>query len=162
MPVRNIREYPEPVLRKKSEDVTDFGEELQSLLRDMWETMATNDGVGLAAPQIGVSLRVVVIGWRERKIVLVNPVVIEQEGEEELEEGCLSAPGFYEKVTRPARVVVEARDEQGEPIRLEEEGFMARVLMHEIDHLEGKLFLDRLSPLKRQYLKKKLQKRVER
>lgn len=162
MPVRNIREYPEPVLRKKSEDVTDFGEELQSLLQDMWETMATNDGVGLAAPQIGVSLRVVVIGWRERKIVLVNPVVIEQEGEEELEEGCLSAPGFYEKVTRPARVVVEARDEQGEPIRLEEEGFMARVLMHEIDHLEGKLFLDRLSPLKRQYLKKKLQKRVER
>jgi len=81
MPVRNIREYPEPVLRKKSEDVTDFGEELQSLLQDMWETMATNDGVGLAAPQIGVSLRVVVIGWRERKIVLVNPVVIEQEGE---------------------------------------------------------------------------------
>ena len=162
MPVRNIREYPEPVLRKKSEDVTDFGEELQSLLRDMWETMATNDGVGLAAPQIGVSLRVIVIGWRERKIVLVNPVVIEQEGEEELEEGCLSAPGFYEKVTRPARVVVEARDEQGEPIRLEEEGFMARVIMHEIDHLEGKLFLDRLSPLKRQYLKKKLQKRVER
>ena len=162
MPVRNIREYPEPVLRKKAEDVTDFGEELQSLLQDMWETMATNDGVGLAAPQIGVSLRVVVIGWRERKIVLVNPVVIEQEGEEELEEGCLSAPGFYEKVTRPARVVVEARDEQGEPIRLEEEGFMARVLMHEIDHLEGKLFLDRLSPLKRQYLKKKLQKRVER
>jgi peptide deformylase len=162
MPVRNIREYPEPVLRKKAEDVTDFGEELQSLLRDMWETMATNDGVGLAAPQIGVSLRVIVIGWRERKIVLVNPVVIEQEGEEELEEGCLSAPGFYEKVTRPARVVVEARDEQGEPIRLEEEGFMARVIMHEIDHLEGKLFLDRLSPLKRQYLKKKLQKRVER
>ena len=161
MPVRDIREYPEQVLRKGSQDVTDFGEDLQSLLRDMWETMVSNDGVGLAAPQIGVSLRVAVIGWRDRRIVLVNPVVIEQEGEEELEEGCLSAPGFYEKVTRPARVVVEAQDEHGEPIRLEEEGFLARVLMHEIDHLEGKLFLDRLSPLKRQYLKKKLQKRVE-
>ncbi len=161
MPVRDIREYPEQVLRKGSQDVTDFGEDLQSLLRDMWETMVSNDGVGLAAPQIGVSLRVAVIGWRDRRIVLVNPVVIEQEGEEELEEGCLSAPGFFEKVTRPARVVVEAQDEQGKPIRLEEEGFLARVLMHEIDHLEGKLFLDRLSPLKRQYLKKKLQKRVE-
>jgi len=161
MAVRDIREYPEQVLMEKAKDVTDFGEELQSLLRDMWETMAVNDGVGLAAPQIGVSLRVAVIGWRDRRIVLVNPVVIEQEGEEELEEGCLSAPGFFEKVTRPARVVVEARDEHGEPIRLEEEGFLARVLMHEIDHLEGKLFLDRLSPLKRRYLKKKLQKRVE-
>ena len=161
MPVRDIREYPEQVLRKGSQDVTDFGEDLQSLLRDMWETMVSNDGVGLAAPQIGVSLRVAVIGWRDRRIVLVNPVVIEQEGEEELEEGCLSAPGFFEKVTRPARVVVEAQDEQGKPIRLEEEGFLARVLMHEIDHLEGKLFLDRLSPLKRRYLKKKLQKRVE-
>ncbi|HOC81851.1 MAG: Peptide deformylase 2 [Synergistetes bacterium ADurb.Bin155] len=161
MAVRDIREYPEQVLRKGSQDVTDFGEDLQSLLRDMWETMVSNDGVGLAAPQIGVSLRVAVIGWRDRRIVLVNPVVIEQEGEEELEEGCLSAPGFYEKVTRPARVVVEAQDEHGEPIRLEEEGFLARVLMHEIDHLEGKLFLDRLSPLKRRYLKKKLQKRVE-
>ncbi|HOG13742.1 MAG TPA: peptide deformylase [Synergistales bacterium] len=161
MPVRDIREYPEQVLRKGSQDVTDFGEDLQSLLRDMWETMVSNDGVGLAAPQIGVSLRVAVIGWRDRRIVLVNPVVIEQEGEEELEEGCLSAPGFFEKVTRPARVVVEAQDEHGKPIRLEEEGFLARVLMHEIDHLEGKLFLDRLSPLKRQYFKKKLQKRVE-
>ena len=161
MAVRDIREYPEQVLRKGSQDVTDFGEDLQSLLRDMWETMVSNDGVGLAAPQIGVSLRVAVIGWRDRRIVLVNPVVIEQEGEEELEEGCLSAPGFYEKVTRPARVVVEAQDEHGEPIRLEEEGVLARVLMHEIDHLEGKLFLDRLSPLKRRYLKKKLQKRVE-
>ena len=161
MAVRDIREYPEQVLRKGSQDVTDFGEDLQSLLRDMWETMVSNDGVGLAAPQIGVSLRVAVIGWTDRRIVLVNPVVIEQEGEEELEEGCLSAPGFYEKVTRPARVVVEAQDEHGEPIRLEEEGFLARVLMHEIDHLEGKLFLDRLSPLKRRYLKKKLQKRVE-
>jgi peptide deformylase len=161
MAVRDIREYPEQVLRKGSQDVTDFGEDLQSLLRDMWETMVSNDGVGLAAPQIGVSLRVAVIGWRDRRIVLVNPVVIEQEGEEELEEGCLSAPGFFEKVTRPARVVVEAQDEHGEPIRLEEEGFLARVLMHEIDHLEGKLFLDRLSPLKRRYLKKKLQKRVE-
>ncbi|HPK42386.1 MAG TPA: peptide deformylase, partial [Synergistales bacterium] len=141
MPVRDIREYPEQVLRKGSQDVTDFGEDLQSLLRDMWETMVSNDGVGLAAPQIGVSLRVAVIGWRDRRIVLVNPVVIEQEGEEELEEGCLSAPGFFEKVTRPARVVVEAQDEHGKPIRLEEEGFLARVLMHEIDHLEGKLFL---------------------
>lgn len=161
MPVRDIREYPEQVLREKARDVTDFGEELQSLLRDMWETMETNDGVGLAAPQVGVSLRVAVVGWRDRRIVLVNPVVIEQEGEEVQEEGCLSAPGFFEMVTRPARVVVEAQDEHGQPFRLEEEGFLARVLSHEIDHLEGKLFLDRLSPLKRQFLKKKLQKRVE-
>ncbi|HOI80956.1 MAG: peptide deformylase [Thermovirgaceae bacterium] len=161
MSVRTIREYPDPVLRGRAEDVTDFGEELQSLLKDMWETMEKNDGVGLAAPQIGVNLRVAVIGWRDRKIVLVNPVVVEHDGEEILEEGCLSAPGFYEKVARPERVVVEAKNEKGQPFRIEEKGFLARAMMHEIDHLEGRLFFDRISPLKRKFLKRKLEKRVE-
>ena len=160
MPVRDIREYPEQVLRKGSQDVTDFGEELQSLLRDMWETMAVNDGVGLAAPRDGRQPEVAVIGWRDRRIVLVNPVVIEQEGEEELEEGCLRAPGFS-KGHAAGPVVVEAQGRARRTHKARGGGFLARVLMHEIDHLEGKLFLDRLSPLKRRYLKKKLQKRVE-
>ncbi len=160
MPVRRIREYPDPVLRGRAREVESFDEDLAALLEDMWETMKEYEGVGLAAPQIGVDLRVAVIGWQERKIVLVNPRVIHYEGDSLLEEGCLSAPGFYEKVSRPDRVIIEAQDERGKPFRLEEEGFLARAVMHEIDHLEGKLFFDRLSPLKRNFLKRRLQKRV--
>jgi peptide deformylase len=161
MSVRRIREYPDPVLRGKARDVEAFDEDLEALLEDMWETMEQYEGVGLAAPQIGIDLRVAVIGWQDRRIVLVNPEVIEYDGENVLEEGCLSVPGFYEKVSRPDRVVVEARDGKGNHFRIDEAGFLARAIMHEIDHLEGKLFFDRLSPLKRNFMKRKLLKRVE-
>lgn len=161
MSVHKIREYPDPILSSVAEKVTQFGEPLARLLDDMWDTMKNHDGVGLAAPQIGISLQIAVVGWRERRIVLINPEVVEHEGEDVLEEGCLSAPGFFEKVERPERVVVDALDEKGDPLRIEETGFLARAIMHEIDHLHGKLFFDRISPLKRRFLKRKLEKRAE-
>ncbi|HDQ93666.1 MAG TPA: peptide deformylase [Synergistetes bacterium] len=159
MSVHRIREYPDPVLVSPAEKVVDFDDSLLSLVEDMWETMAQYDGVGLAAPQIGLGIQVAVVGWKDRKIVLVNPEVIEAEGEAVQEEGCLSAPGIFEKVTRPCRVVVIAQDEKGVSQRIEESGFLARAIMHEIDHLQGHLFFDRLSPLKRRFLKRKIQKR---
>lgn len=161
MSVHRIREYPDPVLRGRAERVREFGDSLMKLVNDMWETMKEYDGVGLAAPQIGIALQIAVVGWRDRRIVLVNPEVVEHEGEEFQEEGCLSAPGIYEKVGRPEKVVVDAQDVKGNPFRLEETGFLARAIQHEIDHLQGKLFIDRLSPLKRRFLKRKLNKREE-
>ena len=161
MSVHPIREYPDPVLRGNAEQVKEFGESLKKLIGDMWETMKEYDGVGLAAPQIGISLQIAVVGWKNRRIVLVNPKVIEYAGEDFQEAGCLSAPGIYEKVGRPERVVVEAQDVHGDPFRLEETGYLARAILHEIDHLQGKLFIDRLSPLKRRFLKRKLDKRGE-
>ncbi len=159
MSVHRIREYPDPVLVSPAEKVVDFDDSLLSLVEDMWETMAHYDGVGLAAPQIGLGIQVAVVGWKDRKIVLVNPEVIEAEGEAVQEEGCLSAPGIFEKVTRPDRILVVAQDEKGVSQRIEESGFLARAIMHEIDHLQGHLFFDRLSPLKRRFLKRKIQKR---
>ncbi len=159
MSVHRIREYPDPVLTSTAERVGEFNEDLLSLVDDMWETMVEYDGVGLAAPQIGLGIQVAVVGWKDRKIILVNPEVLEVEGETVQEEGCLSAPGIFEKVVRPDRVVVQAQDEKGKPQRIEETGFLARAIMHEIDHLHGQLFFDRLSPLKRKFLKRKLQKR---
>ena len=161
MSVHRIREYPDPVLRGRAERVREFGDSLMELIRDMWETMKEYDGVGLAAPQIGISLQIAVVGWRDRRIILVNPEIIEHEGEEFQEEGCLSAPGIFEKVGRPERIVVDAQDVKGNPFRLEETGYLARAILHEIDHLQGKLFIDRLSPLKRRFLKRKLNKRGE-
>jgi peptide deformylase len=159
MSVHRIREYPDPVLTSTAEKIGEFDDALLSLVEDMWETMAEYDGVGLAAPQIGLGIQVAVVGWKDRKIVLVNPEVLETEGEAVQEEGCLSAPGIYEKVARPDHVVVQAQDEKGNPQRIEETGFLARAILHEIDHLQGRLFFDRLSPLKRKFLKRKLQKR---
>ncbi len=161
MSVHRIREYPDPVLRGRAERVGEFGDSLMELVSDMWETMKEYDGVGLAAPQIGISLQIAVVGWRDRRIILVNPEIIEHEGEEFQEEGCLSAPGIFEKVGRPERIVVDAQDVKGNPFRLEETGYLARAILHEIDHLQGKLFIDRLSPLKRRFLKRKLNKRGE-
>lgn len=158
MAVLPICEYPDPVLRESARPVDAFDEELKAFLVDMWETMKEYDGVGLAAPQVGVSRQIAVVEWQDKRYVLINPRVIESDGHETREEGCLSAPGVYEEVARPFRIVVEALDEEGNLRRIEEEGFMARALAHEIDHLQGHLFFDRLSPLKRQMVKRKLQK----
>lgn len=154
----NIRVFPDPILREKTQKVTDFGPSLQDLLRDLWDTMFAKDGVGLAAPQVGILLDVIVISYEDHRYVAINPRIVEEEGAETAEEGCLSFPGIYEKVVRPQRVVVEAQDESGKPYRVEASGFLARIFSHEIDHLHGKLLIDHLSPIRRQFMRKKLKR----
>jgi len=162
MAVREIRLLGDPVLRKVAEPVETVDDEVRRLMDDMLETMYDADGVGLAAPQIGESRRVIVIDIRDPDVPpfgLVNPVIVERS--EELargEEGCLSIPGLAEIVERPASVVVEALDRDGNPTRIEAEGLLARALQHEVDHLDGILFFDRVSPLKRNMLLKRWRK----
>ncbi|HLU25385.1 MAG TPA: peptide deformylase [Longimicrobiales bacterium] len=162
MAVREIRILGDPVLRRRAEPVTVIDDEIRRLVEDMVETMYDADGVGLAAPQVGVSRRVIVVDTREPgvpKLALINPEIVERSDElDRGEEGCLSIPGLKEIVERPDRVVVEAQDTSGQPVRIEAEGLLARVLQHEVDHLDGILFIDRVSPLKRQMLMKRWQK----
>ncbi|HEY8483411.1 MAG TPA: peptide deformylase [Longimicrobiales bacterium] len=162
MAVREIRILGDPVLRQKAEPVVEVDDEVRRLIADMFETMYDADGVGLAAPQVGVSLRVIVVDPRDESVppfALVNPEIVERAEEVERgEEGCLSIPGLREIVERSARVVVEGLDRDGLPRRIEAEGLVARILQHEIDHLDGILFIDRLSPLKRQMLLRRWQK----
>lgn len=162
MAVHEIRVLGDPVLRKKAEPVTVVDEEVRRLMDDMLETMYAADGVGLAAPQIGVSRRIIVVDVREPELPpfgLVNPVVVSR-GEEvdRGEEGCLSIPGLRDIVERSAEVVVEGLDREGNPRRIEANGLLARALQHEVDHLDGILFVDRVTPLKRQMLLKRWQK----
>jgi peptide deformylase len=157
-----ILEYPDPRLKKVAARVTDFGPDLVKLARDMAETMYAAPGVGLAATQVDVHKRVIVIDISETKddlLVLVNPEIVEADGEAECEEGCLSVPGYYDKVTRAARVRVRAQDEHGKPYEREADGLLAVCIQHEMDHLVGKVFVDYLSPLKRARLSAKLKKR---
>ena len=148
-----------PVLRQKAEDVVEIDDELRVLIADMFETMYAAEGIGLAGPQVGVGKRVMVVDVNEedgRRFALVNPTVVEQSRAlEKEEEGCLSIPGVAAHVERPSTVVVEALDETGRPVRIEADGLLARCLQHEIDHLDGVLFIDRISPLKRSMLLKK-------
>jgi peptide deformylase len=162
MAVREIRILGDPVLRTPAEPVAEVDDEVRQLIDDMLETMYDADGVGLAAPQVGVSRRVIVIDVREPDVApfgLVNPVIVERADEVERgEEGCLSIPGLRDIVERSAKVVVEGLDRDGLPRRIEAEGLLARALQHEVDHLDGILFIDRVSPLKRQMLLKRWQK----
>jgi len=147
-----ILEYPDPRLRKVAAPVTAFTPELVKLVRDMAETMYAAPGVGLAATQVDVHKRVIVIDTSDAKddlLVLVNPEIVMAEGEAECEEGCLSVPGYYDKVVRAARITVRAQNEYGEPIERTAEGLLAVCIQHEMDHLLGKMFVDYLSPLKR-------------
>lgn len=150
MPVQRISKHGEKVLKTPcpSLDYEAFKPQLSALLKDMWATMSAARGVGLAAPQIGLSLRVAVIDVRpdgkSQKLVLINPEIISLEGELHDEEGCLSLPGVYAKLRRHARVRVRALDENGEPWEMTGEGLLARAFQHEIDHLDGKLYIDRL------------------
>lgn len=157
-----ILEYPDPRLKKVAAPVTSFTPDLVKLVRDMAETMYAAPGVGLAATQVDVHKRVIVIDVSEAKddlLVLVNPEIVAAEGEAECEEGCLSVPGYYDKVTRAARITVRARDERGEPIERTAEGLLAVCIQHEMDHLVGKVFVDYLSPLKRARLAAKQRKK---
>lgn len=152
----------DPVLRQKAEPLAQVDADTRRLIQDMFDTMYEADGVGLAAPQVGVSQRVIVVDPHEQDVKpfgLVNPIIVESTSDVERgEEGCLSIPGLKDIVERPAAVVVEGLDADGQPLRIEAEGLLARVLQHELDHLDGVLFLDRLSPLKRNMALKKWQK----
>ncbi|HHV19805.1 MAG TPA: peptide deformylase [Thermoanaerobacterales bacterium] len=143
MALRNIREYGDEVLRKNCRKVKVFNERLHTLISDMLETMSNANGVGLAAPQVGILKRVVVIDVGEGPIVLINPEIIESEGEIIKPEACLSVPGIVGEVPRPRRVKVKAQDKWGKPFEIEGEELLARALCHEIDHLEGVLFVDK-------------------
>ena len=157
-----ILEFPDPRLRTVTKPVTVFDESLQTLVKDMTETMYAAEGIGLAASQVDVHKRVLVIDVSEEKDsprTFINPTfeVIEQELQD-YDEGCLSVPGFYETISRPRRVLIKAQDETGEAFELEADGILAICIQHEIDHLEGKLFVDYISKLKRDRIRGKLEK----
>jgi len=158
--VRKICIYPDAALRRETEKVKDFDEDLQALAADMFDTMYASDGIGLAAPQVGVSKKLIVIDYQGDKNVLVNPVITKEEGEVTREEGCLSFPGIYEKVLSPEKISVKYFDENGKEHERDLEGFTACVFHHEIDHLNGRLLIDRVSPMKRAFLKKKMSKKA--
>jgi len=163
MAILEIKKYPEKVLKQKAKPVTVFNEELQTLIDSMIETMYAAPGVGLAAPQVGRSKRLAVIDISSREdkfplIVLVNPVIVTCEGEVEFEEGCLSLPEYTAKVKRAETVVVKALDREGKALEIEATDLLAVALQHEIDHLDGMLLIDRISPIKREFFKKRYKK----
>ncbi len=159
MAVMKVRRYGDPVLRRRAAPVGEITPEIRTLVDDMIETMWDEVGIGLAAPQVGVSLRLIVVGDEGRDPrALVNPVLVGQRGQATAEEGCLSIPGVFAPVTRAEWVKVEATDLDGRPVALEGRGLLARVLQHELDHLDGVLFIDRLDPVTRDRLKRKIRK----
>ncbi|MCF7969726.1 MAG: peptide deformylase [Methylococcaceae bacterium] len=161
MSILSILEFPDPRLRTVAKPVDAVDKALGILIDDMFETMYEAHGVGLAATQVNVHLRIIVIDISEEKdqpICLINPEILEHLGKEESDEGCLSVPSFFEPVTRAQTVKVRALDRRGQSFELEADGLLAVCIQHEMDHLIGKLFVDYLSPLKRQRIKKKMEK----
>ena len=159
--ILTILEFPDERLRKKAAAVKSVDDKIRRLLADMLETMYQAHGVGLAATQVDVPLRVIVIDVSEEKnapLFLINPEIISKDGSKESEEGCLSVPGFFENIQRAEHVLVKALNKDGQPFELEATDFLAVCVQHEMDHLHGKLFVDYLSSLKRQRIKKKLEK----
>jgi len=163
--IRRILKFGAPELQRESEPVENFDRGLRELAQDMLETMYAAPGIGLAAPQVGVNLRLLVVDIsageeKGNQIILVNPEILETEGEQKGEEGCLSIPGFTAMVDRPRRIRVAGQDLRGEPFELEAEDLMARALCHEVDHLDGVLYLDRISFFKRDLIKRKIRKMI--
>ena len=161
--ILTIVKYPEPVLEQPGEPVSEFNDELRKLVADMFETMYASQGIGLAAPQVGLSKRLTVVDLSQgkdpaQKLVLVNPEVILTEGRQYEEEGCLSFPEIREKVVRAAKVRIRAQDEKGKWFEMDGEELLARAFQHEIDHLDGVLFIFRMSPLKRSLSVRKIRK----
>ena len=161
--IHAIVKYPDPVLAKKGEPVTVFDAALKKLVGEMFESMYAAQGIGLAAPQIGLSQRLTVIDTSfhkepKDKLVLINPEIVETDGKQFEEEGCLSLPEIREKVQRAAHVKVKAQNEKGEWFEVEGTELLARALQHEIDHLDGVLFIDRISRLKRELVLRKIKK----
>jgi peptide deformylase len=160
MAVLKVRRYGDPVLRRRAEPIATVTPEIRRLADDMIETMYDEVGIGLAAPQIGASVRLLVVGDEEGRgaQVLVNPVITEQGGTVTAEEGCLSLPGFFAPVTRAQWVKVEAQDLEGQPLSLTARGLRSRVFQHEIDHLDGVLFIDRVDAVTRDRMKRRIKK----
>ena len=161
MAILNILHYPDPRLRTVAQPVSRVDDTVRQLLDDMLETMYAAPGIGLAATQVNVDRRIVVIDIseeRDQPLYLINPEITQLEGVEEMEEGCLSVPGVFETVQRADRVKMRALDRDGEPFELQADGLLAVCIQHEIDHLDGKLFVDYLSQLKQKRLRKKLEK----
>jgi peptide deformylase len=166
MAVLEIKKYPDQVLKKVAAPVRDLDGALQSLIDSMIETMYAAPGIGLAAPQVDVSKRLLIVDVSLREgeeaplIILVNPEVVQTDGDIESEEGCLSLPGIVTSVKRADKVLVRGYDREGNQIEIEGEGLLSRVLQHEIDHLNGTLLIDRMSPIKREFYKKRLKKNL--
>lgn len=161
MAIRKIIYLPDARLRRRSSEITTFNDELNVLIDDMFDTMYAARGVGLAAPQIGINIRlsvVDVIGDKSQQLVLINPEIIASEGRVDYQEGCLSVPGVYDTVVRAEKVTLRAQNRVGQWFEMQAEGLLGECFQHEIDHLDGKLFVDLLSPLKRTMARKKLAK----
>lgn len=161
MSILNILEYPDKRLRNVAKPVIEFDEKLQNQIDDMFETMYAAPGIGLAATQVNIHKRLFVIDVSDDKsspLVFINPEIIELRGVEEMDEGCLSFPGVYAKVERADEVTIKALDREGKEFQLDADGLLAVCIQHELDHTQGKLFVDYLSPLKRQRIRKKLEK----
>ncbi|WP_456372166.1 peptide deformylase [Thiolapillus sp.] len=161
MAILDILKFPDPRLRNRAKPVQEVDESVRKLADDMLETMYDAPGIGLAATQVGVARQVIVIDISEERddpLVLINPQILQSEGEEEMEEGCLSVPGFYDTVKRAEKVRLKALDREGNELVRDLDGLLAVCVQHEIDHLHGKLFVDYLSRLKRERIRKKLEK----
>ena len=164
MAILPILEYPDQRLRKRAKPVVTVDDDIKRLVDDMFETMIDSHGIGLAATQVNVHKRVIVMDLVEegsQPRVFINPEIeVLDETTEPYDEGCLSVPGFYETVARPSNVMISALDREGKPFKEKASGLLAICIQHEIDHLEGKLFVDYLSPLKRQIIRKKMKKKL--
>jgi peptide deformylase len=161
MALLTILEFPDPRLRTRAQPVEQVDAALRQLIDDMFETMYAAPGIGLAATQVNVHKRLLVIDVSESRkepLAFINPEILDRQGVEETEEGCLSVPGVYDKVARAERIRVRALDRDGKPLEMDAEGLLAVCIQHEIDHLNGKLFVDYLSELKRTRIRKKLEK----
>ena len=169
MPILDILKYPDPFLKTKAKPVSNMDDKIKKLISDMVDTMYFAKGIGLAATQVGVDKRVAVLDVPEKEdyqrgknlIAIINPEITAHEGEIKYEEGCLSVPGFTADVKRFVNVIVKALDKDGKVIEIKAQGLFAIALQHEIDHLDGLLFIDRLSKLKRDIIKRKIKKAIE-
>lgn len=166
MTIRKIELYPSEILREKAKDVKNFDDELQKLIDDMIETMKNAKGVGLAGNQVGVPLRVMVVDFgvlegKEDIRCFINPEIVSKEGENVAMEGCLSFPEIFVEIKRPKKIKIKALDRYGNPFEIEGEDFLSKAVSHEIDHLNGILIIDHLSPLKRELVKRKIKKMIK-
>jgi len=158
-----VLHFPDPRLRKRATAIESIDDEIRQLAQDMLETMYAEGGIGLAATQVNVQLRLIVIDLSEHKnspLILINPEILSTDGSEEMQEGCLSVPGFYETIERAETIDYQFQSPDGAHKKAQADGLLAVCIQHEIDHLDGKLFIDYLSPLKRQRLQKKIEKQA--